>query len=474
MQRMHPASSLPAETGTSTPMAAVGGPGERVPDRGGSRVGSLARKRWRVARRVGVATLLALVVWLLISAAHGVRDLLQNTAIVVGDAGTGAAPATDDARFLRTVEVLTLTPLRPGNRAEVLMTGEVTFSRLWEDLRSATTSITVQMYYCEDSEIGETLVRLLAERARAGIPVFFLGDGYGCKDLPKRHRDELRAAGVRVATFRPVRWYSAHKAQHRSHGRIVVVDGRIGYTGGFGVSDQWYSASSDDWRESNVRFTGPSVTQLQGAFVTAWLEATGTMLGGEALFPEPAADGPLNAGVLFATPGFGSSVAERFLALSIAGARTSLYITNAYFVPNAHFRVLLIQAAARGVDVRVLTAGEGTDLRSVRYASRAHYDELLAGGLRIYEYDSPMMHGKSFVVDGLWSSVGSMNFDTRSLRLNDETVFLAHDREFGASMDSIFVEDLRLAREIELAEFRRRPWTERILERAANLVGWIF
>jgi cardiolipin synthase A/B len=438
-----------------------------------------ATTRWpaygqrRTLRRSGVGLLVLVVVWLLVSAAHGVRDFLRGGTVRLASVEVARPPSVADPQFLRTMEVLIQTTLREGNRAEAFTSGKATFTRLWADLRSARSSITVQMYYCEGAAVTDTLVAILAERARAGVAVFFLGDGYGCKDLPRRNRAALRSAGVHSATFRPVRWYSVHQAQHRSHGRIVVIDGRIGYTGGFGLSDKWYSGRPDEWRESDVRITGPAVTQLQGAFTTAWLEATGELLTGTAFFPDPDSDGDLLAGLYFATPTLGSSTAERFLALSIAGASATLYITNAYFVPDADFRALLARAAARGVDVRILTAGQTADLRSVRYASRAHYAELLVAGVRIYEYEASMMHGKALVADGLWSAVGSMNFDNRSLRLNDETVFVAYDRRFGAIMDSVFLADLRYASEIELQAFRRRPWRERVLERAANLIGWL-
>jgi cardiolipin synthase len=222
-----------------------------------------------------------------------------------------------------------------------------------------------------------------------------------------------------------------------------------------------------------VRFAGPSARQLQAAFTEEWAEATLELLTGDPLFPPVAVatDGAHLAGVLHSIPASGSSPAERLLALSIAGSRRTVYIANAYFLPNAGFRRLLTDATRRGVDVRILTNGENTDIPATRHASRAHYEELLAAGVRIFEYQPAMMHAKTFVVDGLWSSVGTMNFDNRSLALNNESTLVVHDQALGAAMDSLFLEDLHFAREITLDTFRRRPWRERLLERGASLLS---
>ncbi len=185
---------------------------------------------------------------------------------------------------------------------------------------------------------------------------------------------------------------------------------------------------------------------------------------------DAAVDGGVLAGVLYARPGLGSTAAERMLALSIAGAERTLYVANSYFAPGPAFGELLKHAAARGVDVRVLTAGRGTDVPAVRHAGRASYAELLEAGVRIYEYRPRMMHAKTLVADGLWMTVGSMNFDNRSLRLNDEVVLVAYDASLGTAMDSLFLADLRRAEEIRLDEFRRRPWLDRLLELGARLL----
>jgi cardiolipin synthase len=269
-----------------------------------------------------------------------------------------------------------------------------------------------------------------------------------------------------------VHWYTLSSAADRSHVRVVTVDGRIGYTGGFGLADYWLGDghSKDHWRESNARFEGPAVSELQAAFAAAWVEATGELLVGEPFFSAGAFHahvGDVMAGLLFTSPTTGSTTAERFLALSVAGAQHTLYIANSYFVPDDDFRALLVYAARRGVDVRILTVSNETDVRTTWYAGRSRYEDLLKGGVRIWEYQPTMMHSKTLVTDGVWSSIGSMNFDNRSLAFNNESNIVVWDRPFGAMMDSTFLADLRFSREITEGAFVRRPWIERMIELGA-------
>jgi cardiolipin synthase len=251
--------------------------------------------------------------------------------------------------------------------------------------------------------------------------------------------------------------------------RGIVIDSRLGWTGGFGIDDKWLGdgRSSGSWRETNVRFEGPAVRQLQAAFAAAWVEATGIMFTGRAtvdIKPEAATA----AGLLYTAPTLGSTAAERFLALSIAAARRTLYITNSYFAPDRNFIDLLAAAARRGVDVRIMTAGPRTDVNVVRLAGRAWYETLLDAGVRVYEWQPTTLHAKTFVVDGEWFAVGSMNFDNRSMALNDESTLMVLDRTLGGEMNRVFVGDLADAREITREAFRARSWFQRMAERGAN------
>ncbi len=382
-------------------------------------------------------------------------------------------PLVSDPQFVRVAGLLASTNLQQGNHLEILQNGNETYPRLWQDLKEAQHSITLQMYYCSSGGMATMLKEILIERSKAGVRILFLHDAFGSSGLTTEYFDSLKAGGVRTAKFRPVKWYSLHKAQSRSHIRIVVVDGAVAYTGGFGLDDKWFGDGRHEgqWRDTNVRFTGPAVMQHQATFVAGWAEATGELIAGDVFFP-PAGfkqDGNQLATAMHAAPTLGSTAAERFLALSIASARSKLYITNSYFVPDDDFRLLLINAAKRGVDVRVLTAGEKTDAGLVWSAGRARYEELLEGGVKVYEYQPSMMHAKTLVVDGLWGTIGTMNFDNRSLVLNDESNLVALDREFGAALEKIYLDDLEYSKEMKLEEFRRRAWTGKAKERLATV-----
>lgn len=427
-----------------------------------------------VALRYGArATRWLLAAVVLVAAVVGLLFITRGTAVqrVRGVGGDGAPVAPAEPAFPLTVALLTGTPVVAGNRVELALNGDGTYPRLWADLRAAQQSITVQMYYAAPGQVADSLGAILAERARAGVEAYLLYDAFG-SSLPDAYLDRLRAAGVRAVAFRPLRFENLWVVQNRSHVRGIVVDGSVGWTGGFGIDDKWLGDGHTDgaWRETNARFEGPAVRQLQAAFVAGWTEATGELLTGR-LTVDAHEGGVAVAGLLYTAPTLGSTPAERFLALSIAGARRTLYVTNAYFAPDTNFVALLTRAARRGVDVRILASGPRTDVRTARFAGRAHYESLLAAGVRVYEYQPSPLHAKTFVADGVWVSIGTMNFDNRSLALNDEVTLMVLDSTAGRRMEAVFFDDLRYAREIDLAAFRRRPWTARMGEWAAGLIS---
>ncbi|HEX5580908.1 MAG TPA: phospholipase D-like domain-containing protein [Gemmatimonadaceae bacterium] len=422
---------------------------------------------------VALVLLLAVALFTLI----GVLTVTRGTpvsAVRTLDGG-GRLPAVRDTLFARTMELYTGAELVPGNRVEVLLDGDGTYPAFWRDLRAAERTLTVQFYYSLPSAVADTLASILLERRRAGVQVLLLLDAFGSQPLQGDYVRRLRRGGVRVEWLRPLRWYTLHKADERSHVRAIIVDGRIGYTGGFGLADYWLGdgRSPGEWRETNVRFEGPAVAQLQAAFAVGWAEATGELLVGTEFFPPPSFEpaGDVRGMLLHTLPTSGSTPAERFLALSIAGARHTLYMSNSYFVPDDDFRDLLLRAAGRGVDVRILVPGPATDVKTTYYAARSRYEELLAGGVRIYEYQPSNMHAKTFVVDGMWSTIGSLNFDNRSIAFNNEATLVTLDGGVGARMDSVFLADLEYAKEITLEEFSRRPWRGKVLEWGANLIS---
>ena len=452
-------------------------------------------RRPLLARTLGMA----IAVLALLLALVAVLALARGTPVeAVRSLAEAGMPGAREADFLPMLEAAVPTRIEAGNRVELLSNGDGTFPRLLADLRAARETILIEVYYWKDSALSDSIGAVLAERARAGVRVLLLFDAFGA-DVSDDYRGGLRRAGVQIALLRPVSVFDLHKAQQRSHLRAIVVDGVVGYTGGFGVDDLWLGdgRTRGQWRESNARFTGPAVAQLAGAFAAGWAEATGVLF----VPPTSGAKGPLaaetptsadspgsadslattavsgsgaRAGIVFTSPTVGSTPAERLIALSIAAARERLYVANAYFVPDDDFRAMLIEAAARGVDVRVLAPSKDTDVPVVRHAARAHYDELLAGGVRIWEYQPTMMHSKTIVVDGVWSLVGTMNFDNRSLALNDEVTLAAWDSALGAEMERLFLEDLEHSLEIVADEFERRSSWERLKESGAVLLSrWL-
>ena len=409
---------------------------------------------------------------LLAFAVIGFLQVTRGTAVhhVQGVGSNGVPIGVSEPEFPLMVTMLAGAALAPGHRVEVLLNGDGTYPRMWEDLRSAQRSITLQLYYGAPGRMAQAIGEILRERLAAGVRVFILYDAFGTVDIPASELEAFRAAGANIEPFRPIRLSRLHLAQNRSHVRGIVIDGRIGWTGGFGIDDKWFGDGHTNgaWRETNVRFEGPAVRQLEAAFAAAWAEATGVLFTGR--LTAESEDGGLTAGLLYTTPTLGSTAAERFLALSIAGARKTLYITNPYFVPDTNFIELLAATATRGVDVRILTGGRKTDTNFVRMAGRGTYDALLNAGVRVYEWQPTTLHAKTFVVDGEWSAIGSMNFDNRSMALNDESTLMVLDRELGSQMIRLFLDDLRHAKEITREEFRRRPWRQRLAERTANLL----
>jgi cardiolipin synthase A/B len=430
------------------------------------------RKILRV-KRVGVVLAVLLVGAL---ALVGVLSITRGTPVkaVVAIGDKEGPPGITDSLFTRSMELYTGLHLTRGNAAQQMLNGDGTYPQLWRDLRGAKRTITVQMYYSQPGAVADTLAVVLKERARAHVRVLLVLDAFGSQNLKQSWADSLRDAGVEVGLLRQLHWYSLHNASDRSHVRVVVVDGEVAYTGGFGLADYWLGDGKHQgqWRETNVRFEGPAVMGLQAAFAAAWAECTGELIAGDIYFPKKAftdVDGGVTAGVFFSSPTTGSTPAERFVALSIASARKSLFVSNSYFVPDDDMRKLLTLARRRGVDVRILTVSKETDVKTTWWAGRSRYEELLKAGIRIYEYQPSMMHAKTFIVDGMWGTIGSMNFDNRSLAFNNESNLVFLDPGLGAQMDSTFMDDLTRSQEILLDAFQRRPWYDKVIENGAAL-----
>ena len=379
------------------------------------------------------------------------------------------------SRFASTFALFASTPMRQRCVVEVLANGDETFPRLWDDLSTAESLITWQVFWVKPGQLADRALDVLANRAHRGVRVLCLLDAFGSRGLGDAFRSRLERAGAEVATFRPFTRENLYKVQQRMHIRSVVVDGRTGYTGGFGIDDRWMGDGRQlgSWRDTNVRIEGPIVDELQATFATHWAETTGELLlcahaSGHSVVDDAHTS---HAGVLRAVPTLGSTAAERMFVLSILGERHRLYISNAYFVPGRSLRRLMCEAVTRGVDVRVLTPGANTDRRSAWLAARSHYRELLDGGVRVYEYRPTMIHAKTLVADGCWSCIGSVNFDNRSMKLNDEVAVVSDDPVVASRLESLFLEDLEHATEIDRAVVETRSTRDRVAEHAARLVA---
>jgi cardiolipin synthase len=399
---------------------------------------------------------LALVVALAVVAVAGCARVTPH--LVLPDVEIG------DAGFLPTIEGLTAAPVTAGNRVEVLLNGDEIFPAQLAAIRVATRTITYAQYFYEDGPNSRAIAEALAERCTRGVRVNVLLDGFGSLQMPSEYRVMMEQAGCHVAIFRPVAPY-VQKANFRNHRRVLVVDGRIGFTGGSGASSKWMGngRTKDHWRETDVRLEGPAVLHLQGAFAENWLEATGEVLGGDAYFPATAARGDMRAQVVRSSPAGGSYSMYTMYLLAISAAKRSIQITNPYFVPDEQMTLALVEAPARGVKVTLLLPG-AIDNNIVRQASRSQFGRLLKAGVEIHEYRSGLLHAKTMVVDGAWATVGSTNLDRRSFALNEELNLAVHSRTFARRMERIFADDLAHARRIDYEEWSSRGLMARLLE----------
>jgi cardiolipin synthase A/B len=377
---------------------------------------------------------------------------------------------TRDPQFQRTMSHLLGTPVVPGNRVTALLNGDQAFPAMLQAIRSAKRSITLEGYIFWPGTMGTTFAEALAERARAGVATHLILDGLGSQKLDEKLIDRMRESGVQVVKFRPVRWYTLDRVNHRTHRKLLVVDGRVGFTGGLGIADLYrgHAQDKDHWRDGQFRAEGPVVGQLQAAFLDNWIETGGTLLDGTDYFPPLDSAGGAWAQAVHSSPGGGTESLRLMYHLAIASAKHSILIANPYFVPNTLAVEMLVDARRRGVSVEIVAPGAITDAGLVRRASRAKWGPLLEAGVKIYEYQPTMYHNKLIVVDDYWVSVGSTNLDNRSFRLNDEANLNVFDQGFGRAQAEIFAQDRARSRQVTLEEWRGRPVTERIEE----MVAW--
>jgi cardiolipin synthase len=359
-----------------------------------------------------------------------------------------------------------------GNAVQVLRNGDEIFPAMLDAIRAAQRTITFETYIYWSGEIGQTFAEALCERARHGVRVHLLLDWVGAGKIDDETVTSMKEAGVEVEKYRPLRWYNITRINNRTHRKLLVVDGRVGFTGGVGIADIWTGHAQDPehWRDTHFRLEGPAVAQMQAAFLDNWLKLQPDVLHGDEYFPPLHACGNARGQVFKSSFGEGSESARLMYLLSIASAERSILLANSYFVPDACAIQQLVAARARGVRVEILVPGVHIDSQVVRLASRGEWEPLLLAGVEIWEYQPTMFHVKVMVVDGVWTSVGSTNFDPRSFSLNDEANLNVMDETFAAEQERIFEEDKRKARQITLEMWRKRPLWERLSNRLAGML----
>jgi cardiolipin synthase A/B len=386
-----------------------------------------------------------------------------------------SAYRADDPEFAAYVAALLGVASYGGNRYQVLDNGDEIFPVMLNAIVAAKRRVSFESYIFEKGSVGEQFVAAFETAARRGVQVNLVIDAFGAK-MPDDWMARLRAAGARIGHFGEPSWYSLEELNYRTHRKILVVDGTVGFTGGVGVADHWlgHAQDKDHWRDTMVRIEGPIARLMEGAFGENFVESFGPVapvVDPPPLVPPNPQDAAM---VLRSSPTGGGNDLKRLYLLSIAAARRTLDICSPYFIIDESSDYALTHAAKRGVRIRVLVEGDLTDAKPVKYASRSYYQHLLEYGIEIYEYQPTMMHVKTMVADGAWSMFGSANFDNRSLELNDEMNVAVRDAALAARLEQDFAQDLTRAKKLELDAWRRRSALEKTRENFWSYFGEVF
>jgi cardiolipin synthase len=377
-----------------------------------------------------------------------------------------------DEQFVREMSTLLGPTILTGNRITPLENGDEIFPSMLEAIRGAKRSITFETYIYWSGKIGKEFADALEERARAGVKVHVLLDWVGSQKIDSGMLDEMRGSGIEIERYHPLHWYTLGRMNNRTHRKLLVVDGRIGFTGGVGIADEWtgHAQDPDHWRDEHFRAEGPVVAQIQAVFIDNWITTSGNVLRGPDYFPALVPVGDVPAQMFSSSPDGGGESMRLMYLMAITSAEQSIDVSASYLVPDELTRKALLDALARGVKVRLLLPGKYIDTELVRKASRAQWGPLLEAGCEIHEYEPTMFHNKIFIADGHLVAVGSTNFDNRSFSLNDEANLNVYDDAFAAHMTQVFEGDLEKSRRITLDEWRTRPWRERMMDKMAGLL----
>lgn len=414
---------------------------------------------WAIIITLVVTSFLSIVILNLISGEKQIRFQVKHV-----------FPA-DSAEFARTMARLLGPELLPGNRVKALQNGDEIFPAMLAAIRGAQQTIVFETYIYWTGEIGREFSEALSARARAGVKVHVVLDWFGGK-LEEKYLEGMKDAGVQVQFYHPLRWYNLARMNNRTHRKLLVVDGRIGFTGGVGIADHWlgHAQSPEHWRDSHFQIEGPAVAQMEAAFSDNWIKTRAEVLLGDGYYPELAPVGEARAQCFTSSWGDGSESVRLMYLLSMASATRHIRIGNSYFIPDGLAIDTFVSARQRGVKVEIIVPGPIIDEKAARKASRSRWGDLLDAGVEIYEYKPTMYHCKIMIVDEIWVSVGSTNFDDRSFRLNAESNLNILDAGFAKEMIEVFEADKARARLMTRAEFKNRSAAGKLIDEMAGML----
>ncbi|HEY5613177.1 MAG TPA: phospholipase D-like domain-containing protein [Lysobacter sp.] len=375
--------------------------------------------------------------------------------------------AAADPQFRREMAVMLGPGIVTGNRITDLQNGKEIFPAMLAAVSAAEKTITFETYIYWSGDVGQKMADALSERARAGVKVNVLIDWAGSIKMDAAMLEQMETAGVVLHRYRPLHWYNLGRINNRTHRKLLVIDGRLGFTGGVGIADQWQGDAQDPrhWRDMHFRVEGPVVSQMQAAFNDNWIKATGEVLNGADYFPPLQPAGSADAHLFISSPAGGSESMHLMYLMSIAAADNSIDLQASYFVPDTLITKALLAARQRGVRVRIVLPGPHIDSETVRVSSKREWGDLLLGKVEIYEYQPTMLHNKLLIVDRELVSVGSTNFDIRSFRLNDEASLNVYDKAFAERMSELFEQDLESAKPYTYETWLERPLKQKIAEK---------
>ncbi|HEX7130120.1 MAG TPA: phospholipase D-like domain-containing protein [Rhodanobacteraceae bacterium] len=413
-------------------------------------------KKWLI--RIGICVVSVVAT---IAAVLAVQNLLPQEVLL--DRDIRGASAVASAQFHYEVSNLPGPTVLDGNRIKELQNGAESFPAMLAAIRGARTSVDFETYVDWSGFISRAFASALSERARAGVPVHVLVDAIGGARMKDSVVNEMKGAGVEFHFFHPLHWWTLDRINNRDHRKILVVDGKVGFTGGIGIADEWSGDARrpDHWRDMQFQVEGPAVAQMQAVFESNWMLVTGHVLYGPAYFPKLPPAGQASAQMIASSPDDGSGNMQLMYLLAISAANKSIDLEASYFIPGDLIRRALKAALKRGVRVRIIVPGAHVDSSIVHAASQAQWGSMMAAGAHIYRYQPSLFHCKMMIVDGYLTMVGSANFDNRSFRLNDEANLNIYDPGFAGEMTKVFEQDLARSRETTLAQWRNRPWTRK-------------